>query len=315
MWIIRDKYDLLRLKSPMENPKDTVGFRRPIILNPNHALVTKLIEYKHRKMLHAPIDTVINVLRERFWILQCRKSVRAIVQYCVTCRRHNTKKMQPKPSGLPENRVRDARVSEIVGVDFSGPMFLRDGTKAWIEWRFNLPASPWWRDCWERLIRLMKDLLKRTLKKSSLAYEDLVVMLCDCEAVINSRPLTYLAEDNPPVNPLSRGLFLQEVREIGVPDIDAVDADSMNRRQRYLQQLREHLRQRFRIDYLKQLQRRPGNNNFSQQIKVGDLVFCGNELQKRLDWPLVKVIQLYPGKDGEVRVVRLKTATGQKSWE
>lgn len=32
---------------------------------------------------------------------------------------------------------------------------------------------------------------------------------------------------------------------------------------------------------------------------------------KRLDWPLGKITQLFPGRDGKVRVARLKTATGE----
>ncbi|GBO19331.1 hypothetical protein AVEN_82089-1 [Araneus ventricosus] len=33
---------------------------------------------------------------------------------------------------LPEDRVREARIFEITGVDLCGPLFLRDGAKSWI---------------------------------------------------------------------------------------------------------------------------------------------------------------------------------------
>ena len=35
---------------------------------------------------------------------------------------------------------------------------------------FNLPLAAWWREWWERLIRLLKDLLTRTLKRTSLSW-------------------------------------------------------------------------------------------------------------------------------------------------
>ncbi|KAJ8967667.1 hypothetical protein NQ314_002705 [Rhamnusium bicolor] len=44
--------------------------------------------------------------------------------------------------------------------------------------------------------------------------------------------------------------------------------------------------------------------------KKGDVVLIANDNCKRLDWPLAIVQDLLPGKDGEVRLVRLKTAGG-----
>jgi hypothetical protein len=55
-----------------------------------------------------------------------------------------------------------------------------------IEWRFNPPAAAWWGGWWERLIRLLKQLLCKTLGKASLTYEELETTLCDCESVINN---------------------------------------------------------------------------------------------------------------------------------
>jgi hypothetical protein len=70
-----------------------------------------------------------------------------------------------------------------------------------IEWRFNPPAAAWWERWWEQLIRLLKQLLCKTLRKASLTYEALEMVLCDCESVINSRPLTYVSEDATDVAP------------------------------------------------------------------------------------------------------------------
>ena len=40
--------------------------------------------------------------------------------------------MQCDTPVLPINRVRDARIFEVVGVDFAGPLFLRRGGKSWV---------------------------------------------------------------------------------------------------------------------------------------------------------------------------------------
>jgi hypothetical protein len=64
-----------------------------------------------------------------------------------------------------------------------------------IDWRFNPPTAAWWGVWWERLIRLLKQLLKKTPRRASLTNEELETVLCDCAAFINSRPLTYVSEN------------------------------------------------------------------------------------------------------------------------
>lgn len=66
-------------------------------------------------------------------------------------------------------------------------------------------------------------------------------ILCDCEAVINARPLTYVSQNPRDLTPLTPSMFLQEVEEIGVPDFDLVESTDLNKRFRYRQKLREDL--------------------------------------------------------------------------
>lgn len=78
-----------------------------------------------------------------------------------------------------------------------------------IEWYFNPPAAPWWSGWWERLIGILKTLLRK-IGKASLSYESLNTILCDAEAIINTRPLTYISEDPENLKPLSLSVFLIE---------------------------------------------------------------------------------------------------------
>jgi hypothetical protein len=65
-----------------------------------------------------------------------------------------------------------------------------------ISQRFILPASPWWGGFYERLVRTVKTTLKKILGKSILNFEQLQTVLCEVESVINSRPLTYVSEED-----------------------------------------------------------------------------------------------------------------------
>ena len=57
--------------------------------------------------------------------------------------------------------------------------------------------------------------------------------------------------------------------------------------------------------------RRPSTVAILQQLKIGDIVLAECENKRKVLWPLAKVIELYPGKDGNIRVVRVKTASGE----
>lgn len=79
---------------------------------------------------------------------------------------------------------------------------------------------------------------------------------------------------------------------------------------KYRQRVREHIRKRFRSEYLDQLpNRKTGKVNCA--IREGDIVLVGQDNRKRLDWPLARVVRLFPGRDGIVRVVKLQTACGE----
>ncbi|GFV73829.1 integrase catalytic domain-containing protein [Trichonephila clavipes] len=53
---------------------------------------------------------------------------------------------------------------------------MRETNTERIVWKFNPPTSSWW----ERLVRVIEELFRRTLGKSVL-YEELMTILCDCE--------------------------------------------------------------------------------------------------------------------------------------
>lgn len=123
---------LLRTRTLIANRLDTFCFRYPIILDSKHPLTLKIIHYTHAKLCHAGIGIVMSNLREKFWILRSRKTVRSVINSCVVCRRQDAKRLETSPAILPESRVRDAVPFEVTGIDFAGPLFLIEGYKAYV---------------------------------------------------------------------------------------------------------------------------------------------------------------------------------------
>ncbi|KAF6209701.1 hypothetical protein GE061_015450 [Apolygus lucorum] len=78
--------------------------------------------------------------------------------------------------------------------------------------KFNPPIAAWWGGWWERVVWMIKELVMRNLGQAALTYEELTTVICDIEAVINARPLTYVAEEAEELQPISPKLFIQDIK-------------------------------------------------------------------------------------------------------
>ena len=65
------------------------------------------------------------------------------------------------------------------------------------------PLSPWHGGFYERLVAFVKAPLRRVLRKSLLALDELSTILLEIEHVVNDRPITYVAgvDEPPPLTP------------------------------------------------------------------------------------------------------------------
>ncbi|GBO23958.1 hypothetical protein AVEN_216759-1 [Araneus ventricosus] len=195
-------------------------------------------------------------------------------------------------------------VNLLHGLDWN--KIIRHGAVEAIDWKFNPPTAAWWGGWWERLIRILKDLLKRILGQAQLLYEEMLTILCDCETLMNSRPLTFVSESDQLV-PISPSSFLQDIKEWSTPDIDAIDHKSLNRRIKYRQNLRTNLRNRYRNEYLGLLVQRTKCTDV-RKLAVGDIVLVSADNCKRSNWPLGRVTDIISEKDAIVRLVKIQTS-------
>ncbi|GFW22678.1 integrase catalytic domain-containing protein [Trichonephila clavipes] len=176
-----------------------------------------------------------------------------------------------------------------------------------IQWKFNPPSAPWWGGWWECLVQMTKAILRKILGRAALDYEELITVLSDWERVINSRPLTYVSEDVDDVSPLTPEMFLREVPESGVSNIDIVDREKLSKRAKYLQKMRQQLRSKFRIEYLGQLRQQSIKNYKDKPLSVGEIVLLEANSEKGAYWSLARVLKLIPGRDGHIGFALIKT--------
>ncbi|KAF8785326.1 hypothetical protein HNY73_010883 [Argiope bruennichi] len=114
-------------------------------------------------------------------------------------------------------------------------------------------------------------------------------------------------EDLQDLTPVTPVMLLCDNPTSEITDLDVLDGNHLRKRLRFRAKMIQVLRERFRKEYLGQLVQRHRQHPQSSNIRIGDTALIGDDVKKRLQWPLSRVIELIPGKDGHVRTVRVKT--------
>ena len=80
----------------------------------------------HGKVKHGGVKETLTELRSEYWIPNGRQLVKKILHHCVICRKLEGRPYTPSPSGdLPESQVTVISALTHVGVDFTGPLFVK----------------------------------------------------------------------------------------------------------------------------------------------------------------------------------------------
>ena len=111
--------------------------KHPAILPSDHHLTTLYVHRAHARVLHDGTKETLAEFRSQFWVIKGRSVVKRILRSCVICRRHEGKPSRvPPPPPLPAFRVREAPPFTNTGVDFAGPLYVKDPgggqSKVWI---------------------------------------------------------------------------------------------------------------------------------------------------------------------------------------
>lgn len=183
--------------------------------------------------------------------------------------------------------------------------------KRGITWKFNTPLAPHQGGLWEAGVKSMKHHLRRVIGTHILTFEEFATVLARVEAVMNSRPLTALSDDPNDLTALTPAHFVigkPLVRPLG-PCVKEVPTNRLNHWQR-LHKMEQEFSERWQKDYLASMQARNKWQKPQRNLQVGDLVFLMEDTLPPGQWMIGRVVECYPGKDGLVRNVQIRTAKG-----
>lgn len=177
-----------------------------------------------------------------------------------------------------------------------------------IEWRFNCPSNPSAGGCWERLVRSVKRVLKQSLKEVAPRVETLRSYLIEAANIVNSRPLTHVPVSSVEEEPLTPNSFLLGVPN-GIQSPGPTDQKlwTFRKQWRIANALKNHFWRRWVKEVLPTLTRRTKWFEKKDPVKIGDLVIVCDEDVPRNQWIRGIVEEVFPGKDGQVRRVELRT--------
>ncbi|XP_070169690.1 uncharacterized protein [Polyergus mexicanus] len=115
------KDKLIRLGGRIDNLSLSYDERHPIIL-PKHRISDLLIAQAHKASLHGGTQLMLRILRQNYWIISARTSVKSLIRSCVKCVRERARTSQQLMGNLPQPRVTPSAPFSHTGVDYAGPM-------------------------------------------------------------------------------------------------------------------------------------------------------------------------------------------------
>ncbi|XP_076660587.1 uncharacterized protein LOC143363945 [Halictus rubicundus] len=179
-----------------------------------------------------------------------------------------------------------------------------------ITWNFIPPLTPHFGGIWEAAVKSFKRHFWRIAGAERFTFEVFNTLIIEIEAVLNSRPLTPISSDPNDTLVLTPGHFLigDSLTSLRERDFRDVPSNRLSTWQ-HIQKLKQHFWNRWYKEYLNEMTSRSRWSSGTHPIKEGTIVLLREDNVPPMQWPLGRVIKVYPGSDGIVRAATVRTAT------
>ena len=124
--VYHDEHGLLRCGGRLQNSNVPLSQVHPVLLHADHPFTALIVSDCHRRVLHNGVKETLTEVRSKYWIVKGRQFVRWLLRKCKVCKRLEGK---PYPASdappLPMSRVTVDYPFTYTGVDFAGPLFIK----------------------------------------------------------------------------------------------------------------------------------------------------------------------------------------------
>ncbi|KAL7830355.1 hypothetical protein SRHO_G00314820 [Serrasalmus rhombeus] len=119
---------LLRVGGRLNNAPIPEAAKHPVILPQKHHVCELIIWHFHKLTGHSGAERVHSEIRQSFWIVRGRTTVKQVLARCIPCKRHRAPISTQYMADLPADRVTPNQPPfTSVGVDYFGPINVRRG--------------------------------------------------------------------------------------------------------------------------------------------------------------------------------------------
>ncbi len=127
---------IMRMRNRTDGARDlSMASRRPIILPRDSRITRLLIQHYHAKYLHQNHNTVINEIRQKFYIPRLRVVLKGVRSECQRCKVRKAPIMAPQMADLPQERLATfSKPFSYTGIDYFGPMTIKIGRRTEKRW-------------------------------------------------------------------------------------------------------------------------------------------------------------------------------------
>ena len=129
-----DENGILRIGGRLKNAPIPFDAKHQILIPNGH--IGKLIAEKfHRDYEHIGVNQTLSEVRQKYWILNGRVITKKVIRSCIKCQRFKSKPEIPTMVDLLESRINlDQPPFTNTGVDFFGPLLIKQGRKRLKRW-------------------------------------------------------------------------------------------------------------------------------------------------------------------------------------
>ena len=160
--------------------------------------------------------------------------------------------------------------------------------------------------------------------RANFTQDELLTAVVEIEAVINSRPLSYVSSTDLE-EPLTSSRLVLGRRLLNLPDYLGyvydpddedfeVNASQLKRRMKHFANVLNHFWKRWRTEYLSELREchqysAAKKTSHHPSVSCGDIVIVHDESIPRGFWKLGQVQEVHSGPDGRPRIALVRVVT------
>ena len=175
-----------------------------------------------------------------------------------------------------------------------------------IQWKFNPPRAPHFGGIFERVVQSMKKVMQSVLHKADITEKELATAIIQAEGLLNVKPLTVISSEEDDLRPLTPIHFLIGHNDISnAMEVIPEGQVHPSHRWRYLQHLNRATWRRWLKELVPRLNVTSKWQKQQKNVNVGDIMLVMEDNTPRGRWPLGRVVTVFPGRDGVIRVVEV----------